>query len=861
MPILGSVTVPLHFGGGVYPCELKVIKGLTYTAVLGRDFLSANDAIIDMKAKALKLTDNTPAMPLEELWSVHAFCTFVIPPRSEAVIPARVNGPVPPESIGLVESAARIAERYHLQGAGSLVTMSKAETIPFRLINPTSKPVTLYKGATLGTFAEASGDIDVQPIDQPPSSKPSPNEPQTTVPVDFTNSDLTPEQQSRPQALLNEYRDIFALTPDELGRTNLVQHNIDTQGHAPIRMRPYRVPQVQKEAIEKHIDEMLERNVIQPSVSPWASPVVLVSKPDGSTRFCCDFRKVNQITKKDSYPLPLIAESLEALGGKRIFSTIDLISGFWQVNLHPEAREKTAFTTHAGLYEFVTMPFGLCNAPSTFQRLMECVLRGLTWHIALIYLDDVLVFSSTFDEHLTHLRLVFDRFRDSGLKLKPKKCHFGQSQVNYLGHVITPEGLHPDPEKIKAVREYPVPCNVKDVQAFMGLANYYRKFVKDFAKIASPIHDLTKKGTRFAWTEDCQLAFDTLKTALTEAPILSYPDFSWPFILSTDASDDALGMVLGQIQNDREVVIAYGGRKLNPAEKNYSVTEREALAVVDGIKHFQHYLYGRKFVVFTDHNAVRWLMNIREPTGRLARWALLLQQYDFEIKHRAGTSNGNADALSRRPYSPTVAALDCPGVQTEKIRELQRRDPPLADIINYLETDSLPNDNAAAKALLHVIDDYFLDPDGILYHIYVPKSRRVATPKTQLVVPMPLRQEILIGGHDHPTAGHLGVNKTYDKLRDRYFWPKMFADVQHWVLSCPHCQMKKSPKQRQTAPVLPIAVEGPFHRVAVDCLGPFPVTNSGNRYIVVFSDYLTRFPEAFALPTIDAATIADLLVN
>lgn len=308
------------------------------------------------------------------------------------------------------------------------------------------------------------------------------------------------------------------------------------------------------------------------------------------------------------------------------------------------------------------MAFGLCNAPSCFQRLMECVLRGLTWKIALIYLDDVLVYSRTFDAHLEHLRLVFDRFREAELKLKPSKCHFGQKKVKFLGHVISKDGVLPDPDKISAIKEYPVPRSVKDVRAFLGLANYYRKFVKDFAKIAGPLHDLTKKGLKFQWSDACQSAFETLKEALTQAPILAYPDFTLEFTLATDASDHGLGYVPGQVQNGCEVVIAYGGRKLLPAEKNYSVTEREALAVVAGIKHYQHYLYGTHFKVLTNHSAVRWLMSLKMPCGRLARWALLLQQYDFEIIHRVGVSNGNADALSRRSYDTIVAAIDKPGV-------------------------------------------------------------------------------------------------------------------------------------------------------------------------------------------------------
>ena len=494
----------------------------------------------------------------------------------------------------------------------------------------------------MGTFSEAYGDSGVLPFKE---SATDPQNPGTldSVPVDLDNSALSSAEQSRLRELLQDYRDIFAIHPDELGRTNIVQHHIETGDHPPIRSRPYRVPYAQKETIEKHIEDMLHRNVIQPSVSPWASPVVLVPKSDGSSRFCVDFRKVNKITKKDSYPLPLISESLDALGGAKFFSSLDLVSGYWQVEMDPASREKTAFVTHAGLYEYTTMPFGLCNAPGTFQRLMECVLRGLNWQIALIYLDDVLVYSQNFEDHLHHLRLVFDRFREAGLKLKPSKCHFGQKEVNYLGHVITTEGIQPDPKKVKVVQEYPAPKSVKEVRAFMGLTNYYRKFVKGFAQVASPLHDLTKKGASFLWTEDCQKAFDTLKKALTEAPILAYPDFTQSFQLATDASNDAIGMVLGQKQNGREVVIAHAGRKLNPAERNYSVTEREALAVIEGVKQLQHYVYGRQFTVLTEHSVVRWLMNIKEPTGRLARWALLLQQHDFTIQHRSEPTNGNAE--------------------------------------------------------------------------------------------------------------------------------------------------------------------------------------------------------------------------
>ena len=523
------------------------------------------------------------------------------------------------------------------------------------------------------------------------------------------------------------------------------------------------------------------------------------------------------------------------LTGTQYFSSMDLLSGYWEIELEEASREKTAFVTHAGLFEFNVMTFGLTNAPSCFQRFMECVLRVL--------------------------RMVFERFREAGLKLRPKKCYFGQRKVKYLGHVIFKEGIRPDPEKICAIKEYPVPRTVKEVCAFLGLANYYRKFVKDFANIAGPLHNLTKKGLKVLWNDDCQVAFDRLKEALTQGPNLAYPDFTVEFTLATDASDEGLGYVLGQIQNGREVVIGYAGRKLLPAEKNYSVTEREALALISGIRHFRNFLYGVHFKVFTDHSAVRWLIQLKDPSGRLARWALLLQQYDFEIIHRAGQSDGNADALSRRPYEPVVAALDFPGEQADKIKKLQRQDPFLADIIDYLEWEELPSDNKAARTLLYTIEQYYLDPTGLLCHIWFPGKRRAPTPKSQLVIPTALRHEVLLQVHDIPFSGHLGVNKTYTKLRDRYFWPKMYMDVQHYVLSCESCSMRKSPKHRQTTPLLPLPIAGPRERWAVDCLGPFVESTAKNRYIVIWTDYCTRWVECFALPNIEAVTIANQLVN
>lgn len=395
---------------------------------------------------------------------------------------------------------------------------------------------------------------------------------------------------------------------------------------------------------------MLKDGIIEPSSSAWASPVVLVKKKDGSTRFCVDYRKLNELTIKDSYPLPLADSCFDALTGSKWFCTLDLSSGYWQVAMATEDREKTAFTTGSGgLFHFTVMPFGLVSAPATFERLMERVLAGLPWDVCLAYLDDIIVHAESFEAEKDRLCKVLQRLRNAGLKLSPKKCNLFQQSVKFLGHVVSGEGLSTDPEKTRAVAEWPVPSKVTELRSFLGLCSYYRRFVKDFAEIARPLHRLTEKTKDFAWTQECDDAFNRLKTALTTAPVLKYPSTTDPFILDTDASNFGLGAVLSQVQDGEERVVAYYSTTLSKPERNYCVTRKELLAVVKAVKRFHHYLYGRQFLVRTDHGALRWLMKFKNPEGQLARWLEYLGTYDLRIEHRSGNKHTNADALSRRP--------------------------------------------------------------------------------------------------------------------------------------------------------------------------------------------------------------------
>ena len=334
-------------------------------------------------------------------------------------------------------------------------------------------------------------------------------------------------------ALLLRYADVFATSGDDLGRTGKLNHEINTGGAPPVRQRVRRIPPQRRQEVRELLDKMLE-NVIKPSSSPWASPVVLVRKKDGSLRFCIDYRKLNHVTTKDAYPLPRVDDTLNALAGSQWFTTLDLLSGYWQVEVAEKDKGKTAICTTEGLYEFNVMPFGLCNAPATFQRLMDLVLAGLDWTRCLVFIDDLVIQGATFGSHLQNLRAVFQKLRDSNLRVKPSKCSFLRTKVNFLGHVVSRDGVSADPSKIDKVANWPVPTSTKEVQQFLGLAGYYRRFVKGFADIARPLYE---RNATFHWTKECEAALTTFRQCLISSPVLAYPDFTKPFILDTDASN------------------------------------------------------------------------------------------------------------------------------------------------------------------------------------------------------------------------------------------------------------------------------------------------------------------------------------
>lgn len=448
--------------------------------------------------------------------------------------------------------------------------------------------------------------------------------------------------------LCQEYNDVLQKPKQPLSFTNIIKHHIRTKDEEPCHSKIYRYPKIHKEEITRQIQQMLEEGIIRPSISPWSSPVWIVPKKLDSSgkrkwRIVIDYRKVNEKTIDDRYPIPNINDILDRFGRCRYFTTLDLASGFHQIEMHPDSIEKTAFNTDSGHYEFLRMPFGLKNAPATFQRVMDNVLRHLLNKICLVYMDDVIVFSTSLTEHINNLKQVFQTLRTANLKVQLDKSEFLRKEVEFLGHIVTPEGIRPNSKKIDAIRRFPIPKTQREIKSFLGLIGYYRKFIKNFAKIVKPLTQRLKKGEKIIIDDNYKHTFEYCKTLLSNEPILAYPDFSKEFQLTTDSSNFALGAVLSQDGHP----ICYASRTLNPAEQNYSTIEKELLAIVWACKYFRPYLYGQKFTAFSDHKPLEWLFSLKTPNARLHRWRLELEEFDFNVKYKKGKENQAADALSR----------------------------------------------------------------------------------------------------------------------------------------------------------------------------------------------------------------------
>ncbi len=563
--------------------------------------------------------------------------------------------------------------------------------------------------------------------------------------------------------VLTEFKDVMPQElPKKLPPKREVDHRIELVSDArPPAMAPYRMAPPELEELRKQLKELLDAGHIRPSKSPYGAPVLFQKKHDGSLRMCIDYRALNKLTVKNKYPIPLIADLFDRLGGAQWFTKLDLRSGYYQVRIAEGDESKTACVTRYGSYEFLVMPFGLTNAPATFCTLMNKVLHPFLDHFVVVYLDDIVVYSRSLEEHVEHLRQVFAVLRENSLYVKREKCAFAQREVPFLGHIIGRGRVRMDPSKIAAILEWEPPTKVTDLRSFLGLANYYRRFIQGYSSITVPLTDLLKKGRAWEWTDRCQAAFNRLKRAVTEEPVLVLPDFGKPFEVETDASDFAIGGVLMQEGHP----VAFESRKLNNAERRYTVQEKEMTAVVHCFRTWRHYLLGSHFVIRTDNVATSYFQTQKKLTPKQARWQDYLAEFHYDMEYKPGKANSVADALSRRVELAAISRPECTLKGRIKVGLKQ---------------------DAKARVLLELAREgktrQFWCEDDLLY----TKGQRVYVPLHDN-----LRREILRECHDSKWAGHPGIHRTLALVEDRYFWPQMRDDVETYVKTCLVCQQDK----------------------------------------------------------------------
>lgn len=646
---------------------------------------------------------------------------------------------------------------------------------------------------------------------------------------------LDGEQKVIADNIVNKFKEI-SYECKGLGRTNLIEHQIDTGNAEPIRQRYYRMSPEKQRIVQEQVDEMLSLDVLQHCESPWSSPVLLVKKKDGNPRFCLDSRKLNSVTKKDAYNLPYVSEILDNLRDAKYLSSIDLSKAFWQVPIRKSDREKTAFYVPGrGTLMFNVTAFGLTNAPATQQRLVD-FLFGPEFELRVFcYLDDIIIISSTFEEHVALLNRVLEKLRQANLTINLGKCQFFRSKLRYLGYVVDSFGLRTDPEKVEAILNYPTPKSKKELKRFLGTASWYRRFIPNFSTIAGPLNKLTstkKTAPSFQWTAEADTAFIDLKSRLVQAPVLACPNFKYPFEVHTDASNYGIGAMLSQTIDGVEHPVAFMSKSLTGPEKNYSVTEREALAVLTALEHWRCYLEnGQTFTVFTDHSSLKWFFSLTNPTGRLARWGVRLSSFNFDIKHRRGKDNVVPDSLSRIP----VAVIDDTDSAISPAVPL-----PSTNDIWYLDVFK------GCQALPLSYPNYRVE-NGKLYRLMKGNNALTEEFDWKEVIPLELREKVILDNHSEPTSAHFGIFKTHKRMTLRYYWPKMHSDVVKFISNCDVCLSHKLPTHGTLGTMgRPKVCARPFQTLSIDLVGPLPNSRKQHCYIFVvtcvFSKYCLLFP-------------------
>ena len=676
------------------------------------------------------------------------------------------------------------------------------------------------------------------------------------------------EQNEEIIQMIKKFGCIFMASKFDLGFTKLVRHEMITKG-GPIMQPPRRQPMHMEKKIEDLLKELMKANVIRKCTSAWNAPLVIVGKKDGSIRMCVDYRGLNNITEKESFPMPNTRFLLDCLADAKYFSSIDLGQAYYQVELEPTIQERTAFSTREGQYCFNRLPFGLSTAPATFQRLMHVLFKDLIFKGLVVYLDDILIYGKTLEEHNQRLAEVFTRIKEAGLKINPEKCEFGKKELSFLGHTVNERGVQTNKKKIEEIEKAIPPTCSKQLRSFLGLTNYYRRFIKDYAKIAAPLHAATSGCEKdINWSEACNESFQTLKKKLCEAPILDYPREDRLFILDTDASFGAIGAVLSQIkENEEETVIAYGSRHLTMHEKGYCVTRKELLAIHEYVSYFKEYLYGKKFIIRTDHKALVFMNTTKKAISpQFQTWLANLSEYDYELKYRKGDEHGNADGLSRinctlcsqcqtrhmdaKAEKTRIRHIFTIG-KTEAMDELfkeQSKDRDFLELKEWIENKShIPRVQNGGYPFM--LKEQVKIIDGLLT---IEKERNEL-----ILVPMTFTNALV--NKMHIELCHVGIKKLLQYMKDIFFWPNMQKSIQISVGECEYCAKRKINQSRTKEIFIPRESSEFLEQLVIDVA--YMEETSGKKYVLVVIDRFSKLISLTALAKQDEETIFKTLLH
>lgn len=670
--------------------------------------------------------------------------------------------------------------------------------------------------------------------------------------------ELEERKKEKLREILLPFLDMFTPKP---GHCSLYKHHIELiQGAKPFQDKYIPMSKGKREAFDETFNQLIDYDIIEPSTSPWAANAFVKLKPDGDYRFLVNYKGLNTLTVADSYPIPCIDQILSYLGPANYYSSADASKGFFQIEIDEESRPLTAFRSHRGLYQFKRLPQGLQNSPFTYQKCVDTILGDALFIYSFCFFDDCINFSETFEEHCLHLTVILSRFKDAGFTFNPKKVQICRRRLKYLGFIIEPGKISPDPAKVIKIRHYPRPFNITDIRRFLGALSYYRRFIPSFSLYALPLYKLTSPYAEFFWTPECQSGFEGLKTALADFTQVYLPDLNREFIITTDASRKAIAAVLSQEKDGVRYPVYFASRTLRPAEsKGYSVTELELAAILFGIGKFRQYIELTHFTIETDHRAISFLQNLKDPSGKLAKWYLILQSFKFTIRYRPGTSAvlRTADALSR--VTESLLIEDNENITRTELIQEQDKDPFLSKIKQTL-LGTYSNKNTDSRMFSSIAKRSVMVDDGLLLRFTGSRDKLWESEDLyyRVWIPQSLRKDIISIFHSTDLAAHLGRHKTFAKLEQGVYWKGMSKDVHEYVSKCEKCVTSRMP-HIPPVPGRTMEPEAPWETISLDLIGPFAKSTKQNRTILVIVDNFTKWVEMFALREAKTRNILDCI--